>query len=175
VSIDFLGTAGGDALAVGIESLVIKSQQIQKEQKSELPKIILRITDGYSNKGINPEAIIPYLKEYEISVWALGIGDTNTVIGKDHQGSPVTTPIDFDVLEKIAQRTDGFFVKAQGSEQIQDFFDQAESKLISYTEIAQEKTFYHINVILIPILIILLLLIIGIRIGLAVRGGNKQM
>ena len=61
----FVGTAIGDALLLGVQNL---------EKNNFADGVILLITDGDSNKGYEPEDVIAILEKKQIALFALGVG-----------------------------------------------------------------------------------------------------
>ncbi|MEI8092430.1 MAG: VWA domain-containing protein [bacterium] len=94
---EFLGTAIGDALLLGAKNL--------QQFTGSLPGIMILITDGDSNEGYDPVQVITLLRKQHISVSTLGIGNNNYLIGYDQWQQPISTSLNTDLLQNIAQQT----------------------------------------------------------------------
>ncbi len=61
------GTAMGDGLLVALDTL--------KNNEKERQKVIIVITDGEANMGINPNVVSKLAREQGVKIYTLGIGD----------------------------------------------------------------------------------------------------
>lgn len=122
---DFLGTAIGDALLLGI-------QNIQKLSSGSIvsPGVMLLITDGDSNKWYNPQDILPFVMKQQIPVSVLAIWDSNYLIGYDQWKEPVTTSINIPLLQNIATQTSGAFVHVLSTGDLDQFLSSFRTTLM---------------------------------------------
>ncbi|MBU0627460.1 VWA domain-containing protein [Patescibacteria group bacterium] len=97
---DFVGTAIGDALLLGISNL----DKI-RGQDPEYPGIIILITDGDSNKGYDPIEVLGLIQKKKVPVFTLGVGESDYLIGFDKRASPVKTSINIQLLQEISKQT----------------------------------------------------------------------
>ncbi len=95
----FVGTAIGDALLLGIDNML---------RNDYADGVILLLTDGDSNKWYEPRDVLDILQRQQIPVFAVGIGDPAPfVIGYDRFGSQITTTYDPIFLQEIPDATGG--------------------------------------------------------------------
>ena len=133
------GTAIGDALVLG--SGVLSKENPERE------KIIILITDGEANRGIEPELALKLLKEKNTKTYTIWVGkDEQTtidiVVGWWFiQKSPVW-PLDEKMLKKIAQETGGTYFRADSQEAFQNILDTIKKLEKSELEY-QQFTFYN--------------------------------
>jgi len=113
-------TAIGDALALAGARLetaedTMAKQTGETEGSYEIQsKVIILLTDGQNNAGEKtPEEVIPLLKEWKVKVYAIGIGDDNsmrrqeTALGVFLMATRRGPSINMDVLENLASETGG--------------------------------------------------------------------
>lgn len=152
----FLWTALGDALLLSL-------QQFSLTDPSNTRALVI-ISDGDSNKGYNPYAIIPLLQERHIPVYFIAIGQEGYKVGIDRTWLPVITSFDTDLIEQFTTETNGrlfFNPDAQEVQQLSDILAAREAKdnvhYIPHT--------YHLNADLAPILLICFSLLSVLLIG----------
>jgi len=83
--VDMAGTAIGDALLLAAKNLEKEKKDTTKDQ------IIILITDGEANKGIDPLLALKYLKEKHIKTYTIGVGKdavTSIVVPSTFTGVP---------------------------------------------------------------------------------------
>ncbi len=128
------GTAIGEGLATAVNRI--------RESKAK-SKVIILLTDGVNNIGaIAPETAGEIARTFGIRVYAIGVGTRGmapypfkTPFGIQYQNMEVQ--IDEDVLQKIAEETDGKYFRATNTaklKQIYDEIDQMEKTKIAVTE-----------------------------------------
>ncbi|MBT3287761.1 MAG: VWA domain-containing protein [Victivallales bacterium] len=114
-------TAIGDALALAGARLetaedTMAKQTGEAEGSYEIQsKVIILLTDGQNNAGEKtPQDVVPLLKEWKVKVYAIGIGDDNsiqrqeTALGVFLMATRNRGPsINMDVLEDLASETGG--------------------------------------------------------------------
>jgi Ca-activated chloride channel family protein len=115
------GTAIGLGLATSISRL--------KDSKAK-SKVIILITDGVNNTGyISPVTASDLAKMFGIRVYTIGVGTRGRAM------IPVKTPygiqnmemevqIDEDLLQKIAQNTNGKYFRATGNESLKKVYEE---------------------------------------------------
>ena len=133
------GTAIGDGLATSINRL--------KESKA-VSKVIILLTDGVNNMGsIDPLSSAEIAKLYGIRIYTIGIGTEGTA------PYPVQTPfgvqtqyvevkIDEELLQQVAELTDGRYFRATSNKKLRDIYDeidQLEKSKIDVTEFKKKK------------------------------------
>lgn len=114
---DFVGTAIGDALLLGIRNL----DKIRL-QDPDYPWIIILITDGDSNKWYNPLQVLSIIQKKKVPVFALGVGESDYLIGYDKRWSPVQTSINIPLLQEVTRQTWGEFYRVLQESNFDEFF-----------------------------------------------------
>jgi Ca-activated chloride channel homolog len=111
------GTAMGDAMITASNLL------FEKEEGN----VIILLTDGQSNVGINPQDAINYLNDKSILVYTVGIG---TPLGGNFiEGTDAISKLNEEPLKLIASETGGTYFRAEDSEELEKVFSQiAKSK-----------------------------------------------
>ncbi len=108
------GTAIEQALRRAINSF---------DEDTTADRVILLITDGEDHEG-NPLAVIDELRRRDIRLFAVGVGTPEgdlipmtddqgrTTFLRDREGNIVRTRLEEDLLERLAARTGGMYVRA---------------------------------------------------------------
>ncbi|PHS21616.1 MAG: hypothetical protein COA85_12880, partial [Robiginitomaculum sp.] len=78
--------------------------------------VVILLSDGFDNVGGNEDAIIKALKARNIRVFALALGADS----------------DAKLLQRIAQKTDGFFARIRKADELEPFYARLGSELTSY-------------------------------------------
>jgi Ca-activated chloride channel family protein len=111
----FSGTAIGDGLLLASDA--IKTEPDRK-------KVIILLTDGEANVGIDPNVVNEYMKMTGVVIHTIGIGDpegtdlyTTDQFGKkqyfmDNRGVPIRASIDEPLLRKLAGDNGGIYANA---------------------------------------------------------------
>ena len=114
------GTAIGDAL-------VLASGVLEKHS-AEREKVIILITDGEANKGVDPSLALKLLKEKDIKTYTVWVGkaeetsiDLPLFWGLSQK--VLIGGVDEEILKKIAKETWGLYFKADSPHTFQDIFD----------------------------------------------------
>jgi len=112
-------TAIGDALVLGADVL------LQEEKQRE--KIIILLTDGEANRGLDPLVALSYLKEKGIKTYTIGVGKDDTTF--IHLTDNVwfiqkiqVWGVDEQTLEKISLETGGKYYRADSKESLSRIF-----------------------------------------------------
>jgi Ca-activated chloride channel family protein len=147
------GTALGTALAVALAQLNPAARSASGER--ERPAMIVVLTDGVSNGGVDPLSIAQQIASAKIPVEAIGIGLRNgsaTVNGEPVGG------VDEATLSAIAAATGGKYFYAQAAGELQSI----------YTTLASQFgwQFQQVN-LMVPLLILgISLVVIGAAVSL---------
>ena len=101
---------------------------------SEFPptghRVVILITDGVNNTGVDPQEMAEYLGEHHVPVYTIGIGTPNgDVIGGEE------STIDENALQSYAQVSGGAYARAQNAAELRD----ALARLGRQTSIAQQS------------------------------------
>jgi Ca-activated chloride channel family protein len=118
------GTAIGDALLVATDTL-LASRIPDRDQ------VILLISDGESNLGVDPGLAARYLREHDIRLHVIGIGGDEPVEVYVH-GKPfinqedqvLVTSLDDTQLIAIAETAGGSYYRARSHDLLAEIFDQ---------------------------------------------------
>ena len=111
------GTAIGDTLVVG--SNLFFSGKEPSSGVGVKDNVLILITDGQSNVGLDVRDAIPFLLDNNVLVHAVGIG---TVEGGEFI-EDVVSKLDEDTLKFIAKETGGSYFRAGDSNQLKIIFE----------------------------------------------------
>ncbi|MCK9272122.1 VWA domain-containing protein [Candidatus Gracilibacteria bacterium] len=144
------GTAIGDSLMQAYQSLESK---IKGEEKRE--KVIILITDGEANVGIDPKTVTKYIKDKNIKVYSIGIGDPagtdlymtdqygNKQYFMDNNGKPIKANLDEKTLKYISGETGGEYYLAKNETKLQEIFTKLASLNKSQIKTKTFKNFVY--------------------------------
>ena len=107
------GTAIGDTLVTG-SNLFFSGDE-------ERDNILVLLTDGQSNVGLDPGEAIPFLLDNNVLVYTVGIG---TLEGGNFVGDVGVSRLDEETLKFIAIETGGRYFHADNSDQLKDAFGE---------------------------------------------------
>jgi len=149
------GTAIGDGLALGINRL---------KESQAISKVIILLTDGQNNAGsLAPLSAAEIAKIYGIRIYTIGVGTmgfapypVQTPFGIQYQN--VEVKIDEDLLQKVANMTDGKYYRATDNTRLREVYqeiDRLEKSKIDVTEFRKKHEEFHGLVILALILLAL--------------------
>lgn len=130
------GTAIGDALVLAADSL--------EKDNQDREKVIILMTDGEANRGLDPILALKYLKEEGIKTYTIGVGkdEQTTVDIIDAFGFRQRVQIggiDEETLKKIAIETGGKYYRADSQKTLDMIFEdiqQLEKKEIEIEKIS---------------------------------------
>ncbi|MBS3151521.1 VWA domain-containing protein [Candidatus Woesearchaeota archaeon] len=111
------GTAIGDTLVVGSNLFFLGRESAGGVEKSD--NVLILITDGQSNVGLDIKDAIPFLLDNNVLVHAIGIG---TIEGGEFIGD-VVSKIDEDSLKFIAKETGGSYFRAGDANELRNIFE----------------------------------------------------
>ncbi|WP_439185718.1 vWA domain-containing protein [Carboxylicivirga taeanensis] len=142
VSLDNSGTAIGMGLATAVQRI--------KDSKAK-SKVIILLTDGENNKGeIAPMTAAEIAKTFGVRVYTIGVGTNGmapypvqTVFGKQYQ--QVEVKIDEELLQGIADLTDGKYFRATDEQKLDEIYkeiDLLEKTRIEVREYTKRKEEY---------------------------------
>ncbi len=129
------GTAIGEGLATAINRL---------KDSDAVSKIIILLTDGENNAGaISPEDAAEIAKLYGIRVYTIGIGSKGTApypfqdVWGRKQYQDIEVKIDEELLQNIAQTTDGKYYRATGNKKLELIYEEIEKLEKSKIEVTE--------------------------------------
>lgn len=117
------GTAIGTGLATAVNRL---------KESTAKSKIVILLTDGENNAAYHhsPELAAELAKEYDIRVYTIGVGSgeqtlmPSAPIGQGrYRYKPTRGSVDEELLEYIAETTNGRYFRAKDTEQLQSIYD----------------------------------------------------
>jgi Ca-activated chloride channel family protein len=148
------GTAIGDGLATAVNRL---------KDSDAISKIIILLTDGENNAGsISPEDAAEIAKLYGIRVYTIGIGSKGTApypyqdLWGRKQYQNVEVKIDEELMQNIAEVTDGKYYRATGNKRLEMIYEEIEKLEKSKIEVTE---FSHKHEEFLPFALIALLLL----------------
>lgn len=115
------GTAIGDGLTSAINRIV------SGQAKS---KSIILLTDGSNNAGtVAPLTATEIARQKGIRIYTIGLGTNGSITIRDPFGFPttITTEIDEELLEKMAQQTGGKYFRATNRHMLEDVFAEIDT------------------------------------------------
>ena len=134
------GTAIGMGLATAVNRL--------KESKAE-SKVIILMTDGVNNAGfIDPKIGSELAEEFGIKVYTIGVGSNGTALSPvdilpngSFRYANVPVEIDEELLQQIADDTDGEYFRATDNEKLEEIYEEIDS--LEKTEIEELKYYNY--------------------------------
>ncbi len=158
---DFLWTAIGDALLLGVHNL----QQFT-DQEPYKPWIIILITDGDSNVGFDPLQILSYCQKMHIPLYVLGIWQSDYLIGRDMRNDMVMTNINLPLLQELASKTWWMFYRVLGDDSFDQFVDELSQDILSHQQKKIEHVYREMNRYLIYFVALLVVALLIFRVYL---------
>ncbi len=148
----------GTAIGMGLATAVARI----KDSKAK-SKVIILLTDGVNNRGeIAPMTAAEIAKTFGVRVYTIGVGTmgmapypVQTVFGKQYQQMEVK--IDEELLQNIADMTDGQYFRATDKNKLKDIYkeiDKLEKTKIEVKEYTKRHEEYLILVIIAGILLL---------------------
>ncbi len=156
---DFLWTAIGDALLLGVKNL----QQFS-DQETYKPWIVVLITDGDSNIGFDPMQVVSYYQKIAVPLFVLGVGQENYLIGRDMRNTDITTNINLTLLQQLADKTSWKFYRVLGEKSFDSFFSELLQNVVEHQQQKIETVFWALNDYLIYLIFVLLFWLLTFRI-----------
>ncbi len=137
---DFLWTAIGDAILLGVQNLQqFAHQEIYK------PWIVILITDGDSNIGFDPMQVISYYQKTAVPLFVLGVGQENYLIGRDSWNDEVTTNINLTLLQQLSDKTWWKFYRVLGEKSFDGFFSELSQNIVAHQQQKIQNIFWELN------------------------------
>lgn len=121
------GTAVGDAI-------LLAGKHITDYSDPDRDAIIILVTDGEANQGVDPLVAAAYLADKDIPVYTIGMGDPEGNWQNIRQGSlvqQVFLRLDEETLMTVAQQTGGQYYLASDETRLAEIFDELASQTTS--------------------------------------------
>jgi len=168
-------TAIGDALALAGARLATAEEAVAKQAgKQEHPyiiksKIIILLTDGCNNAGDKlPEDVLPLLKDWKVKLYAIGIGDNDslrrmdTFMGSMLMAGPRTQTVDMGLLQHLADETGGKAFLAKDGDSLRKIYEEIDQlerseiesvRYVDYREVFAPLAFVALGLLALEILL----------------------
>jgi Ca-activated chloride channel family protein len=171
------GTAIGDAILAAanrFESGEDEAKNAEADEESERSKVLILLTDGEANTGVDPIIAANYAKENNIKIYTIGMGQEggaplytrdilgNRQVARDRNGRVIMSTFDEAALKEIATIVNGKYFRADDNQALQVIFEQIEE--LEKTEIeVNATTIYNdrYQPFLAALIIVLLLLLLA--------------
>lgn len=112
IEVEYMGgTAIGEAIITSCNLLL----------SGERGRVIILLTDGQNNVGINPADAVSYANENLVTIYTIGIG---TKTGGKVAGMDMISKIDEETLEDIAKNTGGKYFHAESLSSLVNSFKE---------------------------------------------------
>jgi Ca-activated chloride channel family protein len=145
--IDFGVIEDGTAIGMGLATAVNRI----KESKA-ISKVIILLTDGVNNRGdVGPVTAAEIATSFGIRVYTIGVGSQGNapIPVQDMFGRTVTrnmpVEIDEEVLQKIAETTDGKYFRATDNNKLREIYkqiDEMEKTRLDVKQFSKKKEEY---------------------------------
>lgn len=159
-----------DGTAIG---LALANAAARLKDSPAKTKVIVLVTDGVNNRGeIDPDSASAVCEGLGIKVYTVGVGTRGTVpvptLYYDERGQLKTqrvmmeVQVDEELLQQIAERTNGKFFKATNPEALQNIFDEIDElektplqikRYIRYKEAFQPLAWAGLAFLMLPLLL----------------------
>jgi Ca-activated chloride channel family protein len=181
-----MGTAIGDAVALGIDKLKDASDRANRDGRTRIKsRVLVLLTDGEQNAGeLSPDEAAALAKSTDVRLYTVGLGTEGvaevpfkTPFGMQLQRVPVS--IDEKTLTRIAEATGGRYFRATDSESLRRIYETIdrlekssieETKLVRYRDLAVEGAIVPVPIlgaIALPPILGLALIVLAIEALLA--------
>jgi Ca-activated chloride channel family protein len=129
-----MGTAIGDAVALGVEKLADAAERANRDGKSRIrSRVLLLLTDGESNAGeLAPEEATALAQSTDVRIYTIGLGTKGfadvpmqTPVGEVMQRVPVS--IDEDTLRAMSAATGGRYFRATDARSLAEIYETIDS------------------------------------------------
>jgi len=138
-------TAIGDALELAASNFPVTGH-----------RVVILITDGVNNTGVDPQEMADYLGAHHIPVYTIGIGTANgDVIGGEE------STIDEGALQAYAQASGGAYARVQTASQLHDALE----RLGRETTIARKPVAAELGFVLAGAGLLVVTLLTGLAVG----------
>ena len=152
-TLDFVGTAIGDAILLGSDQL------LKYTHKEVQPGVLLLLTDGDSNKWVKVEDAVKFAKMHQIPIFVGAIWkDEKYIVWEDVFGNMVPTSINLKMLKDIAESTSGEFMQIRSKQDLLNILGKLRQYVKNYEVLKKIPQYTYINYYVAWILMFLLIL-----------------
>ena len=148
-----MGTAIGDAIALGVDKLKDAADRANKDGKTRVKsRVLLLLTDGESNAGeLAPAEAAALAKSTDVKIYAIGLGTkgfanvpVQTPFGTQLQRVPVS--IDEKTLTEMATATGGRYFRATDSDSLREIYETIDALEKSNIEESRQTRYRELAV-----------------------------
>lgn len=135
------GTSLGQGMIVAIKAIQALSQPAERLYTNRTPTptavppgtytsaTIVMLTDGENNQAPNPLEVARAAAEMGIRIYTIGVGSpAGTTLRAN--GFTVHTQLDAELLQQIAQRTEGAYYNAESQQELQSIYDNLDLQMV---------------------------------------------
>ena len=131
---------GGTALGT-LPNGMPKKQHVPVEPGSYNNAVIILLTDGQTNAGVDPIEAARKASEYGVKVYTVGFGTTRgNIVG--FGGYSMRAELDEDSLKKISDMTRGRYFHAASAEDLKSVYSVLSKQLITETKQTEITSFF---------------------------------
>ncbi len=148
-----MGTAIGDAVALGVDKLKDASDRANKDGKARIKsRVLVLLTDGESNAGeLTPQEATALAKSTDVRLYAIGLGTkgfanvpVQTPFGTRLQRVPVS--IDEKTLTEMATATGGRYFRATDTDSLLEIYETIDALEKSNIEESRQTRYQELAI-----------------------------
>lgn len=148
-----MGTAIGDAVALGVDKLKDASDRANKDGRTRIKsRVLVLLTDGESNAGeLTPQEATALAQSTEVRIYAIGLGTkgfanvpVQTPFGTRLQRVPVS--IDEKTLTEMSTATGGRYFRATDSASLKEIYETIDALEKSSIEESRQTRYQELAV-----------------------------
>ncbi|SDU92360.1 Ca-activated chloride channel family protein [Microlunatus sagamiharensis] len=128
------------AIGAGIDTAMAALQQAPKDPDhpdDPAPGAIVLLSDGTNQQGRAPQQAAADARKAEVPIYTIAYGTENGYVDLDGQRNPV--PVDTELMQQIAQISDGQYFSAATPEQLRTVYENISSE-VGYEKADREVT-----------------------------------
>lgn len=119
-------TAIGEAIATSLRAIG-QAPKDPNDDKNVAPGAIVLLSDGTNTAGRAPTQAAAAAKTAKVPVYTIGYGTENGFVDLDGKREPV--PVDHDLMQRIAEDTDGQYFRAATADQLKTVYENIGSEV----------------------------------------------
>ncbi|WP_246187024.1 VWA domain-containing protein [Microlunatus speluncae] len=129
-------TAIGEAIFTGLRAIG-QAPKDPDDPKNVAPGAIVLLSDGTNTAGRAPTQGAAAAKNAKVPVYTIGYGTENGFVDLDGKREPV--PVDHELMQRIAEDTDGEYFRAATADQLKRVYQNIGSE-VGYEKVNHEVT-----------------------------------